>query len=346
MKKHLNTLYVTTQKAYLHKEGQSVVVNVEKETRLRVPVHTLDGIVCFGAVSMSPFLMHHCAENNVAISFLSQYGKFLARIQGPVSGNVLLRREQYRVADQPEAAGVIAKNMLIGKLANARTVIRRALRDHGEKKDAPSCNELKTAEKRLTQYLQRLENPMPMDELRGNEGEAAASYFAAFPQLITANDPAFTFTGRNRRPPTDPVNALLSFTYTLLVHDCRSALEGVGLDPCVGFLHTDRPGRPSLALDLMEEFRAFMADRLVLSLINRKQIQAKDFNDSAGGAVTMTDDARKTLLTTWQKRKQEEITHPYLGEKCKIGLLPHLQAQLLVRHLRGDLEAYPPFISK
>lgn len=338
MKKHLNTLYVTTQNAYLNKEGQSVVVNVEKEARLRLPIHTLDGIVCFGAVSMSPFLMHHCAESNVAVSFLSQYGKFLARIQGPVSGNVLLRREQYRVADHPEATAAIAGNMLIGKLANARAVLRRARRDHGENVN------LKTAESRLTQYLQRLGRPMPIEELRGNEGEAAASYFAAFPQLITAKDEAFAFTGRNRRPPTDPVNALLSFTYTLLVHDCRSALEGVGLDPCVGYLHTDRPGRPSLALDLMEEFRAFLADRLVLSLINRKQIQPKDFSDSAGGAVTMTDNARKTLLATWQKRKQEEITHPYLDEKCKIGLLPHLQAQLLARHLRGDLEAYPPFI--
>jgi len=344
MKKHLNTLYVTTQNAYLHKEGQSVVVRVEKENRLRLPIHTLDGIVCFGAISMSPFLMHHCAENNVAVSFLSLYGKFLARIQGPVSGNVLLRREQYRVADHPEAAAHIARNMLIGKIANARAVLRRAQRDHGEKSSQPSCNELEKAEQRLRQYVQRLEKPMPIDELRGNEGEAAASYFAAFPQLITVSDEAFAFTGRNRRPPTDPVNALLSFTYTLLVHDCRSALEGVGLDPCVGYLHTDRPGRPSLALDLMEEFRAFLADRLVLSLINRRQIQPKDFKDSAGGAVTMTDDARKTLLTTWQKRKQDEITHPYLGEKCKIGLLPHLQAQLLARHLRGDLEAYPPFI--
>ncbi|MDF7800461.1 type I-C CRISPR-associated endonuclease Cas1c [Pontiellaceae bacterium B1224] len=340
MKKHLNTLYVTTQNAYLHKEGQSVVVNVEKETRLRVPVHTLDGIVCFGAISMSPFLMHHCADSNVAVSFLSQYGKFFARIQGPVSGNVLLRREQYRVADQPGAAATIARNMLIGKLANARAVLRRAQRDHGENAT------LKTAGSRLTQYLQRLERPMPIDELRGNEGEAAASYFAAFPELITAKNEAFKFSGRNRRPPTDPVNALLSFTYTLLVHDCRSALEGAGLDPCVGYLHTDRPGRPSLALDLMEEFRAVMADRLVLSLINRKQIQSKDFNDSAGGAVSMSDAARKTLLTAWQKRKQEEITHPYLGEKCKVGLLAHLQAQLLARHLRGDLEAYPPFIWK
>jgi len=338
VKKHLNTLYVTTQNAYLHKEGQSVVVKVEKETRLRIPVHTLDGIVCFGAISMSPFLMHHCAESNVAVSFLSQYGKFLARIQGPVSGNVLLRREQYRVADHPEASSSIARHMLIGKLANARSVLRRAQRDHGEKA------ELETAASRLTQYLRRLEKPMFINQLRGNEGEAAASYFAAFPQLVTVKEEAFAFTGRNRRPPTDPVNALLSFAYTLLVHDCRSALEGVGLDPCVGYLHTDRPGRPSLALDLMEEFRAFLADRLVLSLINRRQIQPKDFNDSAGGAVSMTDSARKTLLTTWQKRKQEEITHPYLGEKCKVGLLPHIQAQLLARHLRGDLEAYPPFI--
>jgi CRISPR-associated protein Cas1 len=191
-----------------------------------------------------------------------------------------------------------------------------------------------------------LEKVRPVDELRGIEGEAAASYFDAFPQLITAKDPAFVFSGRNRRPPLDPVNALLSFVYTLLVHDCRSALEGVGLDPCVGYLHCDRPGRPSLALDLMEEFRSFFAERLVLSLINLKQIQAKDFSDSAGGAVTMTDDARKEVLTAWQKRKQEEITHPYLGEKCKAGLLPHLQAQLLARHLRGDLDAYPPFIWK
>jgi len=343
VKKHLNTLYVTTQNAYLHKEGQSVVVRVEKENRLRLPIHTLDGIVCFGAVSMSPFLMHHCAENSVAVSFLSQYGKFLARIQGPVSGNVLLRREQYRVADRPEESAEITRCILIGKLANARTVLRRALRDHAGKGDAQT---MEKSESRLSQYIQRLEKSRPVVELRGIEGEAAASYFAAFPKLITVDEEAFVFSGRNRRPPLDPVNALLSFTYTLLVHDCRSALEGVGLDPCVGYLHTDRPGRPSLALDLMEEFRAFLADRLVFSLINRRQIQPKDFNDSAGGAVTMTDDARKTLLTTWQKRKQDEITHPYLGEKCKVGLLPHLQAQLLARHLRGDLEAYPPFIWK
>jgi CRISPR-associated protein Cas1 len=343
MKKHLNTLYVTTQNSYLFKEGESVVVKVENENRLRLPIHTLDGIVCFGAVSMSPFLMHHCAENDVSVSFLSEYGKFLARIQGPVAGNVLLRREQYRRADNPAASADITRSFLIGKLSNTRAVVRRAMRDHAEKTNTQT---LQKAEQRLTQYLQRLTTPRPVDELRGIEGEAAASYFEAFPQLITANDPAFIFSGRNRRPPLDPVNALLSFVYTLLVHDCRSALEGVGLDPCVGYLHCDRPGRPSLALDLMEEFRSFLAERLVLSLINLKQIQAKDFNDSAGGAVTMTDISRKEVLTAWQKRKQEEITHPYLGEKCKVGLLPHLQAQLLARHLRGDLDAYPPFIWK
>lgn len=340
MKKFLNTLYVTTQQAYLKKEGESVVVKVESETRLRIPIHTLDSIICFGVVSMSPYLMHHCAEKNVAVSFLSEYGKFLARVQGPVSGNVLLRREQYRVADHPEKATAIAQNMLVGKIANARAVLRRAQRDHG------ACDKKESMQQRLGHYLNRLKRPLPLDELRGNEGEAAASYFSAFPHLITVSDEAFSFSGRNRRPPTDPVNALLSFAYTLLVHDCRSALEGVGLDPCVGYLHADRPGRPSLALDLMEEFRAFLADRLVLSLINRKQIQRKHFNDSTGGAVSMTDDARKTLLASWQKRKQEEITHPYLGEKCKVGLLPHLQAQLLARHLRGDLEAYPPFLWK
>ncbi len=343
MKKHLNTLYVTTQNAYLHKEGQSVLVKVNKENKLRIPIHTLDGIICFGAVSMSPYLMYHCAENNVAVSFLSLYGKFLARIQGPVSGNVLLRREQYRIADMPEASANIARHFLVGKIANSRTVIRRALRDHAEKTNGEA---LSTANISLTASLRRLKRIAPVDVLRGIEGDAASSYFAVFPHLITVREEAFSFSGRSRRPPLDPVNALLSFVYTLLVHDCRSALEGVGLDPCVGFLHTDRPGRPSLALDLMEEFRAFLADRLVFSMINRRQIKATDFNDSLGGAVTMTDAARKKLLISWQKRKQEEITHPYLQEKTKIGLLAHLQASLLARHLRGDLEAYPPFIWK
>ena len=287
MKKHLNTLYVTTQKSYLFKEGQSVVIKVGDETRLRLPIHTLDGIVCFGAITLSPFLMHHCAENDVTISLLSEYGKFLARVQGPVSGNVLLRRKQYRVADDPESAAQITRNILIGKLANTRNVIRRAIRDHGQNL------ELSTAECRLTQYLTRLKTPHPIDELRGIEGEAAATYFANFNNLITIKDPAFVFNGRNRRPPTDPINAILSFLYVLLAHDCRSALESVGLDPCVGFLHADRPGRASLALVLMEDFRAYFADRFALSLINRRQLQPNDFIDSAGGAIILTDDGRK-----------------------------------------------------
>lgn len=342
MKKLLNTLFVTTQNVYLHKERQSVVASLKKKELMRMPIHTLDGIVCFGAVSMSPFLMHHCAENNVAVCFLSEYGKFLARVQGPVSGNVLLRRQQYRLADSGRDAVKIAKNFLIGKLANCRTVLSRALRDHGDKMEP---DKLESAQRQFKSFLKGLEAvTMSMDELRGREGEAASCYFLVFPCLIMVNESAFEFSNRTRRPPTDPVNAMLSFAYTLLAHDCRSALEGVGLDPYVGYLHADRPGRPSLALDLMEEFRAFLADRLVLSLINRRQIQSGDFISSTGGATVMRDTARKTLLETWQKRKQELITHPYLGEKCKTGLLPHLQAKLLARHIRGDLEAYPPFI--
>ena len=342
MKKLLNTLYVTTQKAYLYKEGESVVVSIEKENRLRLPIHTLQGIVTFGAVSMSPYLMHHCTENGVGLSFLSEHGKFLARVQGPVSGNVLLRQQQYRLADAPTEALSIARNCLLGKMANARTVIRRALRDHPENGDP---NALASTERHLSQQLKKIQTrTFDLNELRGIEGDAAASYFGIFPHLITAH--GFSFTGRNRRPPLDPVNALLSFLYMLLVHDCRSALEGVGLDPAVGFLHAIRPGRPSLALDLMEEFRAFLPDRLVLSLLNRRQLHSSDFTTSAGGAVTLSDQARKTVLVTWQKRKQEELTHPYIGESCKIGILPHIQAQLLARFIRGDLDAYPPFIWK
>jgi CRISPR-associated protein Cas1 len=344
MKKLLNTLYVTTQKSYLFKEGESVVVRVEEQNRLRLPIHTLGGIVTFGAVSMSPYLMHHCAANSVTISCLSEHGRFLARVEGPVAGNVLLRRAQYRMADSDEQAAAVATHLLIGKLANTRNVIRRALRDHAEKGNA---EELQRAERRFTKQIEKLRRDrFPVEQVRGLEGDAAATYFGVFSHLVTVQDEAFAFSGRNRRPPMDPVNSLLSYLYVLLTHDCRSALEGVGLDPAVGYLHAVRPGRPSLALDLMEEFRAFLADRLVLSLINRRQLQPRDFVDSAGGAVTITEKARKDILIAWQKRKQEEITHPYLNEKCKIGLLPHLQAQLLARHIRGDLEAYPPFIWK
>ena len=343
MKKHLNTLFVTTQGAYLAKEGETIVVRVEKETRLRLPVHTIGGIVCFGNVSCSPFLMGFCAENGVGISFLTERGRFLARVQGPVSGNVLLRREQYRRADDPQASADVARVLLTGKIANSRTVLQRALRDHGDK---IAADQVGFAAKRLNNHLEMLSQNKSLDSLRGCEGDAAHLYFSVFDHLIVAQKETFTFQEGNRRPPLDNVNALLSFIYTLLVHDIRSALEGVGLDPAVGFLHRDRPGRPSLALDLMEEFRPFLADRLALSLINLRQVQDKGFQKTDSGAVMMTDDTRKTLLVAYQERKQEEIMHPFLDEKVTIGLLFHTQALLMARYLRGDLDGYPPFIWK
>jgi len=343
MKKLQNTLYVMTQGAYLAKEGEAVVVRVEKETRLRVPIHTIGGIVCFGQVGCSPYLMGFCAEKGVSISFLTEHGRFLARVEGPVSGNILLRREQYRRCDDNEKSAEIARAVVVGKIANCRQVLLRALRDHAEKHDGDSTER---SVNRLGQYVRKLAKPLALAETRGIEGEASKSYFDSFDTLITAQKEQFFFRGRNRRPPMDNVNCLLSFVYTLLVHDCRSALESVGLDPQAGFLHRDRPGRPSLALDMMEEFRAPFADRLVLSLINRQQVQAKDFQKSQGGGVTMKDGARKELLIAFQKRKQDELEHPFLGEKVKVGLLFHVQALLLARFLRGDMDGYPPFLWK
>ena len=343
MKKHLNTLFVTTEDAYLAKEGECVVVKIDKKARLRVPVHTIGGIVCFGNVMCSPRLMGFCAEHNVAISFLSVYGRFLARVQGPVSGNVLLRREQYRRADEDAASVEIARAVLIGKLANCRAVLQRTLRDHSDKVD---LEEIGKASKRIADSLRCLKETSTLDTLRGIEGEAARSYFNVFNHLITAQKEHFVFRDRNRRPPLDRVNCLLSFTYTIVMHDVRSALECVGLDPAVGFLHRDRPGRPGLALDLMEELRPFLADRLALSLINRRQVQENGFKQMDSGAVLMNEDTRKILLTAYQERKQETINHPFLGEKISIGLLFHIQALLLARHLRGDLDGYPAFIWK
>jgi CRISPR-associated protein Cas1 len=341
MKKHLNTLYVTTQGAYLSKEGETVLVSVNSEKRLQVPVHTLGGIVCFGRVMCSPFLMGFCAENNVGLSFLTENGRFLARVQGPVSGNVLLRRGQYRRADSHEFSAAMAKSILVGKISNGRTVLQRVIRDHGDK---IVQTEVEHAVAMLGGALRRLETTENLDALRGIEGETARHYFSVFDHLITSQKDGFSFRGRNRRPPLDNVNCLLSFLYTLLLHDVRSALEGVGLDPAVGFLHRDRPGRPGLALDLMEEFRPFVADRLALSLINLGQVNPKGFSRSETGAVTMTDTTRKEVLVSYQKRKQDEILHPFLGEKVAIGILFHVQALLLARCLRGDLDGYPPFV--
>ncbi len=343
MKKLLNTLFVTTQGTYLAKEGETVAVKVNQETRLRIPVHTIGGIVCFGNVSCSPYLMGFCAENGVGISYLTEHGRFLARVQGPVSGNVLLRREQYRLADNQDYSAKMAKSFVIGKVANSRTVLQRALRDHAGKLDE---GDLRRSVADMNRSLQSLELNQPLDSVRGLEGDAAHTYFSVFDHLIVAQKETFTFQERNRRPPLDNVNCLLSFLYTLLMHDCRSALESVGLDPAVGFLHRDRPGRPGLALDIMEEFRPLLADRLVLSLINLRQVQNKGFNKTEAGAVMMSDETRKALLVAYQERKQEEIYHPFLEEKVTIGLLFHVQAMLLARCLRGDLDGYPPFIWK
>ncbi len=343
MKRHLNTLFVTTQGAYLFKEGETVVVKVDGEVALRLPVHTLGGIVCFGQVSCSPYLMGFCAERGVAISFMTETGHFLAKVQGPVSGNVLLRREQYRRADDLNTSALIARSFLTGKIANCRTVLQRSLRDHSDKVNTDAISE---ASQNLANAMRRLQMESSLDVLRGIEGESANTYFYVFDHLITAQKDDFTFHERNRRPPLDNVNCLLSFLYTLLAHDVRSALETVGLDPAVGFLHRDRPGRYSLALDLMEEFRPFLADRLTLSLINLCQVQGKGFKKKESGAVWMDDDTRKTVLVTYQTRKQDEILHPFLKEKVTIGLLPYVQALLMARYLRGDMDNYPPFIWK
>lgn len=341
MKQHLNTLFVTTEGAYLAKDGQAVVVRVERETRLRVPLHNLDGVVCFGRVGLSPVLMAACAEAGVTISLLSQYGRFRAAVVGFTPGNVLLRRQQYRAADDPEISCCVARNVVAGKIANARSVLLRALRDASE---GPAMEPVSAAAKRMARHLENARGCASLEQLRGFEGEAAAAYFGVFGRLIRVDDTAFSFSGRVRRPPTDPVNALLSFLYSILMHDARSACESVGLDAAVGFLHRDRPGRPSLALDLMEELRPFLVDRLVLSLVNRRQVRVSGFTTTASGAVTMNDKTRKHVLIAYQKRKQDTIRHPFLGEKTSVGLLVHLQARLFARHVRGDLDAYPPFI--
>ena len=343
MTHHLNTLFVTTQGAYLAREGEALLVRVEKQTKLRVPIHTLGGVVCFGRVGLSPSLMGLCGERGVCISMLNEHGRFLARIHGFTSGNVLLRREQYRRADSPDDSAAIARAIVAAKVANCRSVLLRGLRDYP---DLAGSAALRSATDRMALGLADLAQHKTLDQVRGLEGEAGNLYFSVFDHLITAQKESFVFRGRSRRPPLDNVNALLSFLYAMLAHDARSACEAAGLDPAVGFLHRDRPGRPGLALDLMEEFRAYLADRLVLSLINRRQVGPDGFKTSEGGAVTMDDATRKAVLVAYQNRKKEQVVHPFLGEKVSVGLLVHLQARLLARHLRGDLDAYPPFIWK
>jgi CRISPR-associated protein Cas1 len=316
------------------------VVNVDKEKVARIPVINLQGIVCFGNILISPFLMGFCAQRGVTITHLTENGRFFARIQGPVAGNVLLRKEQYRMSDDLGRSAVVAQTIVLGKLANSRTVLQRAFRDHPDKIDKESVGRV-VAE--LGNAIERVQKESDLEAIRGIEGDTAKQYFGVFDELITAQKEDFIFHERNRRPPLDRVNALLSFIYTLLYHDIRSALESCSLDPAVGFLHRDRPGRMSLALDLMEEFRSFFADRLVLSLINLKQVQGKEFTIAENGAVLMNEDARKKVLTAYQTRKQDFVYHPFIGKNMHIGILFQVQALLMARLIRGDIDGYPPF---
>jgi CRISPR-associated protein Cas1 len=346
VRRQLNTLYVTTEGAWLRKDGANIVMEVEGAERARLPAHMLESMVCIGRVLVSPPLLGYCVEQGISVCYLTPNGKFLARVEGPVSGNVLLRREQYRRSDDRPRCVAIVRNVLLGKIHNQRAVVSRTVRDHGEGLDDEAQLALEHVRKRLQRIADRLLLESDLDVLRGLEGEASQAYFGVFDHMIRVDSPALRFKGRSRRPPLDAVNALLSFLYTLLTHDCRSALEAVGLDPAVGFLHRDRPGRPSLALDMLEEFRPLLADRLALSLVNRRQVNEGDFVKLDNGAILLKDDSRKTVLTAYQERKREELRHAFIEEKLPIGLFPAVQAQLLARHLRGDLDAYPPFLWK
>lgn len=340
MRKLLNTLYITTPEAYLSKDGLNVVVSVDKEERFRIPIMNVESIVTFGYMGASPGLMKLCMDNNVALSFMTPQGRFICRVQGPVKGNVLLRKKQYSLSEDENVALHLAKLFILGKVFNTRSILQRYIRDNG------ADEEVEHVVKQLEWRKKRIMQAENMDILRGEEGHAANAYFEVFSHLILHQKDDFPFNGRNRRPPKDEVNAMLSFVYTLIANDVAAALESVGLDPYVGFMHTLRPGRTSLALDMMEELRAYLGDRLVLSMINRKQITKKDFIRQSDDSFVMTDSCRKELLSTWQKRKKELIEHPYLKEKIPIGLLPYVQAMLLARFLREDLDDYPVFLMR
>ena len=343
MKKLLNTLYVTSQDSYLSLDGENIVLLNQELEAGRVPLHNLEAIVSFGYRGASPALMGACADRNISLCFLSPQGKFLARVSGKVRGNVVLRKRQYELSETSETALSVARSCILGKVYNSRWILERATRDHGLQVDV---GQLKKASYYLKNSLKSISDCQEMAQLRGYEGEAASIYFGVFSELILQQKKEFTFHGRNKRPPMDNVNAMLSFAYTLLTNMIASALETVGLDPYVGFMHTDRPGRVSLALDLIEELRPVLADRFVITLINRKIITGKDFKKKEDGAVLMSDDARKKLLVEWQNKKKEMITHPYLNEKVEWGMIPFVQAMLLSRFLRGDIDEYPPFFWK
>lgn len=343
MRKLLNTLYITSEDMFLSYSNENVVVNQGNEVKARFPLLNLESIVTFSYAGATPALMGECAERGIQLAFMSPKGRFLARVSGMSRGNVLLRREQYRIADSEARSCLVARNMIAGKLFNSRWVLERALRDHALRIDQSA---VKAASDRIWQLIPSVRESVELDHLRGLEGEAAVSYFSVIDELILNQKEQFVFGGRNRHPPRDNVNAMLSFAYSLLANDCAAALESVGLDAYAGFMHRDRPGRKSLALDLEEELRAPFADRLVLTLINNRVIQGKYFERHEGGAVLMNDGGRKLFLKHWQEKKRDTITHPYLNEKMPWGLVPYVQSLLLARFIRGDLDEYPPFMWK
>ncbi|SNB46409.1 type I-C CRISPR-associated endonuclease Cas1c [Geobacter sp. DSM 9736] len=342
MKQLLNTLYVMTQGAYVCLDHETVKVEVDGKVQMQVPLHHLGAIVTFGNVMLSPFIMGRCADDGRAVVILGRNGRFKCRVTGKTHGNVLLRQAQYEAMRDPASAAAVARNIVAGKIKNSREILMRGARETGAHEEKAA---LHGAAQVLADSLFHLKDTLDIDHIRGLEGEAAHAYFNVFSTMVKEEDRAsFTMNGRNRRPPLDPMNGLLSFLYTLLLNDCITAVEGVGLDSQMGFLHAIRPGRPSLGLDLMEEFRSVLADRLALTLINRKQITAKHFEVRSGGATYLNEAGRKEVLTSYQKRKQEEFHHPVLSEKVPFGLLPHVQARLLARYLRGDLEQYTPVL--
>ena len=343
MRKLLNTLYVTQPDTYLALDGENVVIRKDDAELMRVPLHNLEGIVTFGYTGASPALMGACASHDIDLSFFTQNGRFLARVSGELRGNVLLRHKQHQLYDSENESLAIAKNMIAGKIFNARWVLERTLRDHEMRVDVSLLRAISLS---LKQSISNAYECTSLEQLRGVEGSAAEGYFSVFNQLILQNIDVFVFKGRNRRPPLDPINALLSFAYTLLAKEAASALESVGLDPYMGFLHRSRPGRASLALDLMEELRPVIADRFVLTLINRREVGEDGFVTKENGAIILNKDVRQTILRAWQTRKHETITHPFLDEKISWGLVPYVQALLLARYLRGDLDEYPPFMWK
>lgn len=343
MRKLLNTLYVMTDSCYLTLDGENIVIQNGEKTLARFPLHTLENIICFTYKGATPALMGACAERKIGMSFFSPRGAFLARVVGKEYGNVLLRKEQYRISDDDTRSVAYAKNMIVGKVYNSRWSIERTLRDHAYRVDAEKLKQISNI---LYETLPKLDSAAGLDELRGIEGKAAEQYFSVLNDMILNQKEEFAFTRRNRRPPLDNINAVLSFAYTVLASDCANALSSVGLDPYVGFMHGDRPGRTSLALDLMEELRPVLADRFILTLINTKAIQAAHFERQKDNAVFLSDDGRKVFFNTWQNHKKETITHPYLKEKIEWGLVPYVQALLLARTIRGDIEEYPPFLWK